>query len=44
VPEPDAILYLDDEFRMLYRLENAWTISIINIGFDRVPPQSLTER
>jgi len=44
VPEPDARLYLDDEFRILYRLANAWTISILNIGFDGVPPQSRRDR
>ena len=44
VPEPDARIYLDDEFRILYRLANAWTISILNIGFDGVPPRPLRER
>ena len=44
VPEPDGRIYMDDEFRVVYRLVNAWTISILNMGFDGVPPQSLRDR
>ena len=42
VPEPDGRIYMDDEFRIVYRLANAW-ISVLNIRFDGVPPDSLKD-
>ena len=34
LPETDARLYLDDEFNIAYRMENAWTVSILFINFE----------
>ena len=38
IPELDGRIYLDGEFRIAFRLVNAWTISVLNIGFDGEPP------
>ena len=34
LPETDAMLYLDNEFNIAYRMENAWTVSILFINFE----------
>jgi hypothetical protein len=33
VPDFDAISYYGDEFWVIYRFMNEWTLAIINIGF-----------
>ena len=40
VPETDARIYFDDEFRIVYRMINEWTLSIINVGLEDEPPRS----
>jgi hypothetical protein len=44
IPDLDGRLYLDGEFRIAFRLANEWTMSILNMGFDGVPPESIRTR